>query len=340
MKFHYNLIKLECDWLKFVDSLNDSNRFYLDKPVKGAIKNIYEIDFNVKSSSSNEKKYKTVANNAFRNFQIRSLSLKNLGLEFVDEDAFEKKSFEDNLESLDLSGNSLKRIDAITLKNLKRLEKLNLASNQITLESGNFRHNRNLIRLDLSTNQIQFLAPNTFDQVNQLKLLNLSNNGLRSINACLFMEIQTSTISMKYSPPLIDLTKNPIVCDCGMFYLNRVNNYRIDAACIGPIEYKNRTFKDLHLEDPSALCKYSKMSSDCDQTKGYFGLLVSVIVLSILSCFLCIISCCCCCKLMSLQDRFGKFKTAVRQATSRNSSPPRQYYVNTLNINDREKLIK
>lgn len=270
---------------------------------------------------------------------MRTLSLKNLGLEYVEEEAFEKRGCEETLESLDLRGNKLKRLDASTLKNLKRLEKLNLANNQISLESGNFRNNPNLISLDLSANQIQFLAPNTFDRINQIKLLNLSDNQIRSIDACLLMRVQTSSISIKYSPPTIDLTKNPIACDCSMFYLNRINNYKIDASCMNPIEYKNKTFKSLYLEDPSSLCNYDKMGSGCD-TKGNVGLLVAVIVLSALSCVLCVFSCCCCCRAISLQDKFTSFKSTVRQATSRNSSPPRQYYVNSLNSNDRENLIK
>ena len=339
---HYNLIKLECDWHKFVDSLNDTNRFYLDQPTSGSIKNIYELDFKLKSPplSNNRDIYKVVAKNVFKNFKIRTLSLTNLGIESVDRDAFEKKTLEDHLESLDLSGNNLKRLDSRTLMALKRLEKLNISNNKISLESGNFKHNKYLTVLDVSSNQIQFLAPGVFSNVNILKMVNLSNNELRYISECVLMDIQVHPISSKYAPALIDLTKNPIECDCALFYLNRVNNYKINAQCSNPIEYKNKNFIDLKREDPSMLCTYSRMKERCLSTEKNSGLLIAMIILSCFSIFLTLISCCCCCKLVSLNSRFDTFKTTVRQIASRQTSPPRPNYVNASIINDREKLIK
>lgn len=347
-KNHNNLIQLECDWPKFVHSLDDTNRYYLDKPLPTAIQNIYEIIFTNKFLSSNNlSKYKTIGKNTFKNFKIRTLTMKDLDIETIDEDAFEKKSFYDNCETIDLSGNRLKRIDSKTLRYLNRLETLNLARNQLSLESGNFKHSPNLILLDLSSNQLQFLTVNLLENVKHLKTINLSDNNLRSIHPCALIDMQTNLISKKYAPASIDLTRNPLECDCALFYLNRVNNFGVEAMCHQPIHYRSRTFKNLSREDPSLTCGYDEMKSKCDviqqQLSGvYTPYFLATVFLSVISLVLCCATCCCCCKVVSLSDRVDGMKSALRRAQgmARQATGSQAPVYVDARLDDRQKLIK
>ena len=258
----------------------------------------------------------------------------------VDEAAFDQNSFEADLEFLDLSGNNLKRLDAKTLANLRRLEKLNVSNNQLSLEAGNFRHNPYLTSLDLSANKIQFLTANVFENLQQIKTLSLADNDLKQVSECSFAHIQTNSIDRKYAPALIILSGNPLECDCALFYLNRVNNYRVEATCSSPIEYKQKNFNDLHRENPAATCKYAKMADKCASATNTRFLVTTVIILSAVTALLLLVLCCCCCKLMSLSDRLDNVRTTLRQSSSRQVTPNRRIYVDASIGNDRDKLIK
>ncbi len=99
-EFHFNLIKLRCKWNAFVDSFNQSSRFFLRKqqPESGKLKkldNYYDLEFYLEtyySRSAANSRNKRVFKDLFKNFYVKSLKLSYLNLEEVEEDAFADKS--------------------------------------------------------------------------------------------------------------------------------------------------------------------------------------------------------------------------------------------------------
>ena len=65
----------------------------------------------------------------------------------LEENALDKYCCQDTLETLDLSNNQIIRLDTISLKNLGRLEQLNLHNNKLSLCEQNFKKLRNLKKL-------------------------------------------------------------------------------------------------------------------------------------------------------------------------------------------------
>ena len=132
-----------------------------------AIDDIYELEFfihdelrGVSEDDDDEDRrhrYVVVSGGLFEPFKIRSLKLSGLGLRVVLSSAFSSRSMRQLLERLDLSNNSLKRLDSNVLENLPHLERLNLSSNRLALGEYNFKANKNLAILDLSNNSMQYL---------------------------------------------------------------------------------------------------------------------------------------------------------------------------------------
>lgn len=128
---HYNLIRLKCDWNKFVEATEDKNRYFLEKPTTSKLDNLYEIEL-IKSTIRTEiRKYRTIGKKLFTNFHIKTLVMRDLEISSIDDEAFEKDSFYNYLEVLDLSQNNLRRIDLHALENLNYLNTLNLSFNQL-----------------------------------------------------------------------------------------------------------------------------------------------------------------------------------------------------------------
>lgn len=72
----YRLIKLRCDWNKFIDA--DAKKVatnFLPRS-KDAIYNIYELEFVPSAVRSNDKRYKIMRGGCLQNMRLRSLSLK------------------------------------------------------------------------------------------------------------------------------------------------------------------------------------------------------------------------------------------------------------------------
>jgi Leucine-rich repeat (LRR) protein len=166
------------------------------------------------------------------NETLKKLDLRHNELTRLDSGAF---NWLQNLESLQLSGNRLMRIEADTfiyltsLKfldlsdchlasldlqafyGLKSLERLNLSENRISsIEPDTFASLVNLDFLDLSSNQIKKISPSSFHGLVQLIKLNLRANSIESIESGAF----ESLAKLKY----LDLYENKLSrLDHGLF---------------------------------------------------------------------------------------------------------------------------
>lgn len=328
-KFNYGM-KLRCEWSKFLDEntkLVNSGQSFRDSEY------IYDIVFTPSAVPSEMQKYKIVKSGLFSNLRLSSVSFQNLGIVNVEDGAFNKFCCEKTLETLDLSKNFMVRLDAATLSNLGRLTRLNLASNRLALSERNFKNLRNLRYIDLSNNNLQFLPSHLFGGVTELELVNLSGNNLRSVDSCIFDQVQTSALARSLFPTRIDLSSNPIVCDCDVFYLAKHRNYKVSATCVSPAFYEGKRFSSLVREDPSKRCKYHKMESICSNNEQNELLLCLVISLSILAGLFLICCLTCCCKYMSASNKANNLEAALK----RSKSDKIQYVA--LSNTDKQKLL-
>ena len=168
----YNsVMKMKCNWIKYVDETNQANLNKIIKTSRNGHAYTYEILFEPSAVPSDILKYKILNKNLFKNIRLKSLSFQNLGLIMIEKDAFNQFCCENSLEMLDLSKNHLTRIDLEVLENLKRLTKLNLAYNDLSLSEHNFENNKNLQNLDLSFNNIQYLPFQLLNGLNELEIV-------------------------------------------------------------------------------------------------------------------------------------------------------------------------
>lgn len=293
----------------------------------------------------NETVYTIVDKNMFRNFRVKSISLKGLGITKIDYDTFNERCCSNTLETLDLSGNKLARLDSTLLSNLKRLERIDLSNNQLQFGDRNFEFNKNLRIIDLSNNHLQYLPARLFYNLHELEFVDLSNNYLTTIDSCTFNKIQTSVISRQYSPTSVYLSNNPINCNCDLFYLNRYLNLNINLTCSQPDEYANRKFIDLKLEDPSSRCQYTRMEKECNKSNNIIEIVVIIVLACLAGIFLCI-SICCLCKNMSESTSVQKLKDELEQIKKPKVFRPKPNYVNSgtgasvsNNCSDKKKLL-
>lgn len=321
----FNLISLRCKWNEFVMSTKDPKRYVLDeqqtrKGSKKMLVNYYNIEFYLEKQSKYRNNTR-VFNGLFKNFNLKSLTLRNLNLDRIDEDSFSDKKTAKLIESLDLSLNNLKKIESNVLSNMINLEHLNLSFNRyFSLDNNNFKSNEFLSVIDLSNNDIQYLPSNAFNKLNLVKRIDLSNNDIQEIDACSLDNVQSRIITSQYSPALIQLKSNPIKCDCDLFYLHRERKLKLDLICESPADYKHSTFESLKKEDPSERCQYSRMKSKCekqnddsayDETTTFLILFIIFLVFSVL---LLIASLACFVKNTNLHDRLRSYRKILNKA--------------------------
>ncbi|RNA35286.1 leucine-rich repeats and immunoglobulin-like domains 2 [Brachionus plicatilis] len=285
---HYTSILLKCNWTKFID-------FNLNKKLPIDEQNFifYTIEFSAARGAGErlDAKYGVLKANLFRNLKVKSLSLRGLGIEAIEKDAFDNSSFF-YATHLDLSSNRLGKIAASLFDNMASLEHLNLSNNLMSFATNNFVQCRRLKSLDLSSNRIQYIAHNQFNGLSSIELVDLSNNSIDKIDACTFSNMNIKPIAKLYRPPLINLHQNPVVCDCDAFFVNRVLKFRLNLTCSAPLYYVNRNFFDLKAEDPSQKCKYNAIEKLCDVNSMSPTEVTLICVLSVI--FVLIVVCVCC----------------------------------------------
>jgi hypothetical protein len=170
----FKIIQLKCDWVKFVDAEASAPKLeaLTEKERRLQVPVYYEISFE-SSSLNTQPKYSHVGKNFLKDFKVRSLSMRKLNLISVNEHAFAKENFGTHCRKIDLSFNSLVRLDSHVLEHIDQLEVLILSHNDLKFSENNFAYNRLLSKLDLSFNKIQFLTPNIFHNLEDLRDIDL-----------------------------------------------------------------------------------------------------------------------------------------------------------------------
>ena len=329
----FKVVKLTCDWIRFFESEQRAPELESPKP---NLVVLYEFKFELRNNAGSlDPKYLHVRKNFLKNFKVRSLVLRSLGLISIDESAFAKANFA-SLETLDLSLNALSRLDSHILEHMHQLQNLNLANNKdLKLSEKNFAQNTYLRRIDLSYNRLQFITPNLFQNLNQLESVDLSANSLRSVKACDFNNVQTNELSRKFSPVVINLKLNPINCDCDVFYLERHMNFKVEVECEKPLEYKGKSLKQLSREDPAYRCEYEKMSVACSVKPSISDRdLTLIIVFASLTGLFLLLACCCYCKSSSQSSKIKHLRADLEHRIQ--ESKPKKVYAN-INLLEKQK---
>lgn len=330
---HYTSIQLKCSWNKFIDfNLNNRLKNYDDQHNKNFI--LYDIQF-TESMQKLDAKYRVLRSNLFQNLKVKSLTLKGLGLEQIESDAFHISSFF-YATHLDLSSNNIAKIPAKTFDNLPSLEHLNLSSNSMSFADNNFIKCTRLKTLDLSNNRIQYITQNQFNGLSSIELLDLSNNNIENVHACTFTNIKIRSLAKLYNPPLVNLNRNPIDCNCEIFYINRVLRFRLSLICTSPNYYKGREFSDLMDEDPSATCKYSTIEKLCQTNTMSLREIILILILNVLIVLIILCFCCFCAKNVKKSNRIRILREELNGL--RKPKEAKKYYQN-VKENDQTKLM-
>jgi Leucine-rich repeat (LRR) protein len=167
----HKVFNLTCDWAKFLDAQSQAPVF-TEEASQTPI--LYQITFELSSAfNQNHPKYTHLGENFLKGFKVRSLTMRKLNLISINDRAFNKESFSTHLRFLDLSNNSISRLDAHMLEHLDRMETLNLSNNALTFGESNFIYNPKLKKLDLSNNKIRVLATNVFFNLERLEVIDL-----------------------------------------------------------------------------------------------------------------------------------------------------------------------
>lgn len=138
------------------------------------------------------------------------------------------------LNELDFSYNKISKIDRNTFKSLPNLKRLDLSHNLLESIDHTFGQRTALEYLDLSSNVMKVVGSNLIALNPRLKSLNLAHNGITELKQA---DFRNAPGSLKH----IDLTGNPINCDCSLRWVNSTFavHVAIPGTCATPEEYKD-----------------------------------------------------------------------------------------------------
>lgn len=139
-----------------------------------------------------------------------SLTLKNLGITEIEQDAFCEMS--SVLEELDLSDNNLESLPTHVFSCLENLRVLNLGMNSFTqLPSAALKSVHKLTSLNLIGNRLFTMKEDDFSYMHHLKALNLAYNCITAIPQAVFQHMPNLQA--------LDISGNSLVCDCQLAWL-------------------------------------------------------------------------------------------------------------------------
>ena len=156
---------------------------------------------------------------------LTRLSLTDSGIQSITQDALDTVT---ELTELTLQDNQIQHLPARVFEKLTNLEFLDLDNNLITSSSPDaFYGLDSLIFLSLGGNA--YFPVNVISPLNNLKYLILRDNNYTTLNPFTFQQLSNLT--------LIDLTDNPLDCNCELQWLSYAANYGIEvqrALCASP----------------------------------------------------------------------------------------------------------
>ncbi|GFS81563.1 uncharacterized protein NPIL_172401 [Nephila pilipes] len=163
-----------------------------------------------------------------KEFHFNYGKLSSLGLDFF------PTSMKD-LVTLDLSYNQIVKVDSNAFKNLPQLIRLDLSHNAIEFFDHVFNvQDVQLQYLDLSWNFLRTIGADLFPSLPRLKNLKIDNNAIVELK---LSEWERAPKSLNH----IDLSNNPLHCDCNIKWVNRTFsiNVVILGTCSTPSDYVN-----------------------------------------------------------------------------------------------------
>ncbi|XP_029665231.1 leucine-rich repeats and immunoglobulin-like domains protein 2 [Formica exsecta] len=218
--------------------------------------------------------------------QLNSLELDGNQITHVDPNAF--IGLEENLQYLRLGDNNLHSVPSDALRRLHRLRHLDLRANNITAlpEDAFTGYGDSITFLNLQKNMIKTLPPLVFENLNSLETLNLQNNKLLHISE----EVTESIVDTLRH---IDITDNPLTCDCDLrWYSIWLANLRDKddemmskkrTICTMPTEHSEYSVQNIPLERMGCVGKnagkYSSSATGCKIVDATILLFVLIVVL-------------------------------------------------------------
>ena len=171
---------------------------------------------------------------------VTELLLHTNKITHIPDNAFAKLS---NLTKLDICNNHISKISKNAFAGLFKLSQLSMYSNHIRdLPSKVFEYLPNLNILLLNANEIGCLRKGIFNNLKNLRLLSLFQNNIRAIEEGTLDNLKTSTN--------LHLGNNPLICDCNLAWIKRINGKESSVAkCDYPERAKGRSIMDMKYED-------------------------------------------------------------------------------------------
>lgn len=148
------------------------------------------------------------------------------------------------LEEVDLSYNSITKIESNSFKNMPKLKTLKLSNNALkTLEGISTAELPELQLLDVSWNLLSTLGTDFFKSVPKIKTFIARNNYLVDLEEKQWKDTPTSLRT-------IDIRENPVHCDCNVRWINTTFhiNTVIQGHCATPEDYENSLIRRASIE--------------------------------------------------------------------------------------------
>ncbi|XP_076662828.1 uncharacterized protein LOC143366019 isoform X2 [Andrena cerasifolii] len=256
-----------------------------------------------------ENKISTIEEDAFKGLHNRKLRRLNLGgneltkvptkalqtldmlrkLEMQENKitAIQEDNFQENLQYLRLGDNNLHSVPSDALRRLHRLRHLDLKANNITMlpEDAFTGYGDSITFLNLQKNLIKVLPPLVFENLNSLETLNLQNNKLLHIPE----EVTENIVDTLRN---IDITDNPLVCDCELrWYSAWLGNLRDkddekmskkSTVCTMLLEHQEYVVKNLPLQRMGCVGKNAgRTSSSAGKKRVYVDTMVQLLAVAV-----------------------------------------------------------
>lgn len=211
--------------------------------------------------------FDSLGNDAFKGLsKLSNLDLSSGGISNISEHAFRGLN---GLRNLNLADNRLLQIPTSQLGYMVRLEELTIGQNEFSiLPKGAFKGLTNLRKIDISgAKNLENIESGVFvDNMNLESIVMVSNKKLERLNEGTFVglpnlrHLALRENAFKTLPEsgvswnelkVIDLTDNPLVCDCRLLWLLRLASQKnlTNVQCSSPVQLRDKPLKSLTSDD-------------------------------------------------------------------------------------------